>query len=243
VQKVTGRPQQGPQPKGKRPPRPAPRAPQPAEKPMPADVAKFFERRSAYANYHFNRVNRDRVWNAFINLGDFKSVKGAWTLEGATGAALPVKFVLGDGRSVATLPIGEVVVTADDDLSDSLEPAGSGGMVLGLHLWRRMLVAGPQGYGDVYYLGTMPLIGSPQMVDVLVGTHGGVECRFYFTPDEGRLIAMELFPNDGVDPAEFYFSDYREQDGRLLPGGVEIRHGDEVFATLKLNEITLSEGE
>jgi len=252
VQKVTGRapreapPPRQPDPEKKPPERPGKRAPRaaqaPAEKPMPPEVRKYFESRSAYANYYFNRLNRDRVWAAFVNNGDFDMQGGAWTLAGETAAGLPVKFVLDADRSVATLPIGESAVTEDDDLGDSLEPAGSGGLLLGLHLWRRLLVEGTQGYGDVYYLGTVPLPGQPDLADVLIATHGGVECRFYFAQEQGRLIALELFPADGVDPAEFYFSEYHELDGRLVPGRMEIRHGDEVFATLKLTAITLARG-
>ena len=68
---------------------------------------------------------------------------------------------------------------------------------------------------------------------MLVGSHKGVECRFYFDPADGRLLAMEMFPDEDADPCEVYFSDYREADGRYWPGRMEVRYGDELFAVLR----------
>ena len=47
---------------------------------------------------------------------------------------------------------------------------------------------------------------------------------------------MEMFPDDDADPCEVYFSDYREVDGRWLPGRMEVRYGDETFAMFKLEK-------
>jgi hypothetical protein len=40
--------------------------------------------------------------------------------------------------------------------------------------------------------------------------------------------------SDDVDPCEIYFSDMRDVDGRRLPHTWTVRHGDEVFAELKV---------
>ena len=37
---------------------------------------------------------------------------------------------------------------------------------------------------------------------------------------------MEMSPAEDVDPCELFFSDYQEVGGRLLPGRIEVRHGD-----------------
>ena len=100
----------------------------------------------------------------------------------------------------------------------SLLPAHSGGLLPALYLWRRLAVEGLGRFGDVYYYGTAPLPGHEGLVDVLVGSHKGVECRFYFDPADGHLLAMEMFPDEDADPCEVYFSDYREVDGRVLAG-------------------------
>jgi hypothetical protein len=74
---------------------------------------------------------------------------------------------------------------------------------------------------------------------VLVGLHAGVECRFLFDPADGHLRAIEMFPEEHVDPCEIYFHDYRPVDGRRLPGRIEIRHGDDPYATLTLERFDL----
>ncbi|MBU4273619.1 MAG: hypothetical protein KKA28_17295, partial [Planctomycetes bacterium] len=84
------------------------------------------------------------------------------------------------------------------------------------------------------YYGTAPLAGHQGPADVLVGSHKGVECRFYFDPADGRLLALEMFPDEESDPCEVYFSDYGGKDGRSPPGRMVVRFGDETFATLRI---------
>ena len=72
------------------------------------------------------------------------------------------------------------------------------------------------------------------LVDVLVGSHKGVDCRFYFDPADGRLLALEMFPDNESDPCEIYFSQYREIDGRDFPGRLEVRYGDEPFGAFSV---------
>ena len=57
-------------------------------------------------------------------------------------------------------------------LNASLLPAGSGGMFPALYLWRRLAVEGFPRFGEVYYLGTAPLLNREGLVDVLVGGAG-----------------------------------------------------------------------
>jgi hypothetical protein len=90
-----------------------------------------------------------------------------------------------------------------------------------------MLVEGPQDFGQVSYLGTAPLAGSEGLMDVLLATHEDIECRFYFDPQAGYLVGLELYPQDDVDPAELYFSEFEEVEGCMLPARIEARHGDE----------------
>ena len=74
------------------------------------------------------------------------------------------------------------------------------------------------------------------MADVLVGSHKGVECRFYFDPADGRMLALEMFPDENSDPCEIYFADYRPIDGRVLPGRIEVCFGDDPYAAFEIKE-------
>ena len=134
------------------------------------------------------------------------------------------------------MPTTEIKWTAGDELGASLLPAHSGGLLPALYLWRRLAVEGLGRFGDVYYYGTAPLRGHDGLVDVLVGSHKGVECRFYFDPAAGHLLALEMFPDEDSDPCEVYFSDYRDTGGQSWPGRIEVRYGDELFAVFKVKE-------
>jgi serine protease Do len=131
--------------------------------------------------------------------------------------------------------VGEVDLSRD--LGEQLEPQGSGGLLVALHLWQRMLRKGPTQFGDVYYLGTAPLLDRDGLYDVLVATHDVVEARFYFDRASGQLVAVEMFPDSGVDPCEVYFDDYREIEGRQWPHLIRVRHGDRAVLELTVEEI------
>jgi serine protease Do len=78
---------------------------------------------------------------------------------------------------------------------------------------------------------------------VLTGYYGGLDCRFYFDPAKGDLVAMELFTAPDADPCEVYFSGYREMDGRWLPAQMDVRVGEDRYALFKLNEFKFEKAE
>ena len=53
----------------------------------------------------------------------------------------------------------ELKIDVSGELSERLEPPGSGGLLVALAMWRRFLVAGPGNFGDVTYWGTAPVDG------------------------------------------------------------------------------------
>lgn len=230
-----------PQPKpGDKPKLPTPGVKPPAAKPIPEHVAKLIKLRSGYANYYFNELNRDRVWKSFTSQGDFSSLKETWLLEGTLAGGGPVKITLGEKEVTGEFPGEAAAVDLTKDLAEELSPKGSGGLLVALHLWRRMLLVGPGNYGDVYYQGTFPIPTEAGLVDVLVATHDVVESRFEFDPASGRLVGLEMTPDNGVDPCEVYFSDYREVDKRQIPHRLEVRHGDKVYGVFELKQLTFN---
>jgi hypothetical protein len=74
---------------------------------------------------------------------------------------------------------------------------------------------------------------------VIVGTHKGVECRFYFDPSESRLLALEMFPDNESDPCEIYFSHFTALDSREMPCTISVRFGDENISELSLHEFRI----
>lgn len=229
------------------PEEPAPPGPNPhgsEKREVPAEFAAFIKARPGYANYYFNELNRTRVWNAFHDrCGDFADLTGDWTLIAEADGAGELTMTLGAESSRWQSAAGEATLSKDRDLSQQLAPSGSGGLLAALHLWRRLLVAGPERFGEVYYLGTAPTPGRETLCDVLVGTFDVAETNFVFAPEDGTLIALEMAPDTGVDPCELYFSDYADFAGRRLPQRIEVRHGDRVYLELKIREVRLPEVE
>jgi len=212
-----------------------------AAAPMPEVVKKVYEPKPGYANYHFNRIEQERVWANAQGKGDFRNAKGTWSLLTQDDQKQAAKFTLTSIAAIANLPGGDVNVEIGEDLSDKDAPLGSGGMLAALHLWKRLLVNGPSGYGELHYLGTAPLAGQEKLCDVLIGTHAGTDCQFYFHPTEGWLLALEMSPDEQTDPCEISFSDFREVSGRFLPHRLEVRHGDIVFGTFTVQEFKFHE--
>jgi hypothetical protein len=48
-----------------------------------------------------------------------------------------------------------------------------------------------------------------------------------------------MFSADDADPCEIYFSEYRDDNGRSLPGRMDMRVGDELFGTFTIEQFQL----
>ncbi|MGQ9574911.1 MAG: trypsin-like peptidase domain-containing protein [Thermoguttaceae bacterium] len=213
-----------------------PHRPEPA---VPDAVKRFYETKRGYANYYFNRLHRDRVWKAWVARAGLGHAVQTWTISGPLEGGGRYRLQIADDQVVLTLPQEQMNWLATDELGLSPAPPNSGGLFAALWLWRRLAVGGPDKYGDVSYLGTAPWPGCDDLLDVLVGLHGGVECRFYFDPKTGLLAGLEMFAEEHADPCEVYFGDYHDLAGRQLPQRMEVRFGNEVFATFRIEGFQL----
>lgn len=203
---------------------------------LPKAVEKYYEPRSGYANYWFNRYHQQRVWNSCLARGDFAGVGPNWTIHAQDKTGRDVEITLAERHGAIVMPAGRSEAEFSLSLADSLSPPRSGGLLAALHLWQRLLLVGPRRFGEVYYFGTLPWSTSPQLPDCLVGVAGGVETRFYFDPTEGDLVGVDMQAAEDLDPCEIYFSDFRPVGGRRMPHRWVIRHGDEQFADLRITK-------
>ena len=131
----------------------------------------------------------------------------------------------------------------DTDLSSQLVPDGSGGLLVALHIWRKMLVLGPERFGDVYYFGGIPNRFSNDLGDVLVATRGVVENLFVFDQSDHRLLALEMYPDAESDPCELYFEDYQVDGDLSVPGTIKIVYGGQPPASIRIQQIEFLENE
>jgi hypothetical protein len=74
------------------------------------------------------------------------------------------------------------------------------------------------------------------MADCLVGLHDGIEFRMLFEPTSGELVGLEMFPADEADPCIVHFSNFAEVNSKGLPQHWIVRHGDKLFADIKITD-------
>jgi serine protease Do len=228
-------PQPGEERRAVRRPRGAPR--------IPKAVRPFYEATPGYANYWFNRYHQQRVWNAYLTRGDFAETPWNWKITAQTAAGGHLTIELAEKNGSIVMPDGKSEAEFGSSLASATSPPRSGGLLAALHLWQRLVHVGPQRFGEVSYLGTLPWTDDAELSDCLLAIHGGVETRFYFNPTSGDLVGIETQLADDEDPCEIYFDDIRPVDGRSLPHHWTIRHGDEVFADVTIMSYDWSENE
>lgn len=229
-----------PQPDGQQPVPKAPGKPAHKEIEVPPEIQKLIKPRTGFANYYFNELNRDRVWKAFQSRGDFSSAGGAWKFTGDWTGGGKVDLTLDNEASSGNFPTGLVKLEPGQDLDQQLGPPGSGGLLVALHLWRQMLVEGPEKFGNVVYYGTAPFDNLPDQAEIIQATRNVAELRLTFSPSADQLLAFDMVADATDDGCELRFSDYRPVGDRQLPHRLVIRHGDELVGQINWQQIELT---
>lgn len=155
------------------------------------------------------------------------------------------------------------------DLIKLVEPPFSGGLMMAFYQYRLFLTMLDKGYGNdrrnIHHGGMEPvyfasLDGKPKSfkdqrinAEVVNAENIQTKCKFFFYRAEfnpqfeadkhpyadGMLIAAEIWPMKDKDPCELYFHDFKEVEGRKLPHTIEVRHGDNRYALIRLNKFNM----
>jgi S1-C subfamily serine protease len=240
-------PKQPPGPKGK-----APKGPQ-------GPGAKLYIAKEGYANFYFNKLEKDRLLTSFKKTGDFSGMAGTWTIEGEArikNSPAKNKFDLEiteeKGKPTVALKLGafpEVVEPLTGNVAELRRPQGSGGFLSAMYLWRQLLTLGEKGFpsdcthggGEPFYPppadGSTPKTWTKQRVDTeVLNTGSGVyRVKWFFAKNDHKLLGFELRMQDNEDPCEVYFSDYRAVDGRQLPHGIQVYYRDAHYGTFTVS--------
>ncbi len=243
---------------------PMPPQPNQPKKPVPDSPAtKMYEPKEGYANWYFNKLERERLLTAFRKHGDFSKAGKEWTID-ADGEVkqqnATAKFTLTQEKQadVVKATIRGIDYPTLEPLKAGLkpedlrEPRGSGGLMLALYHWQQLLTVGEKSFtGDFSHGGMEPLYpptadGKPdfakQRVDceVLRTEQAGVAAKWYFSPKDGLLLGFELILDREEDPCEVYLSDYKAVDGRMLPHRIEVRYKDDRYALLNVKSYQIA---
>jgi serine protease Do len=238
-----------PDDKGDQPPPGQPMQPIPN-----SPAAKLYEAKPGYANYYFNKLERDRLMNAFrTKYADLTKAPKEWVLEmegeigqrngGATVTLTEEK----DGTSMVRSIIRGVTIdleplkkrSTDAELEELRVPKGSGGMLLALWELQQLLATGDKAFASGFSHGGVepfyPPTNDPkpdykkQRIDceVIRTEQAGISTKFYFGVADGELKGLEVSVSREDDPCEMYFSKYEKtDDGKyVLPKVIEVRYG------------------
>jgi S1-C subfamily serine protease len=261
-----GAPPEMPQ-KPRIPRKPGEEKPEP-KKPYDSPAKKFFEAKKGYANYYFNRQERERLWEGFKKHGDFTGLAGSWLIETEAevkGRKTDARFHLreesvgGETRTLTSLLLGAVrydlaPLKGEQDLQVLKDPRGSGGLLAALYQYRRLLTQGEKGFeGGFSHGGHEPLYPprpdgkqpdslSELRVDtaVLLTEHAAMPVKWYFSQTDQTLLGFEVTVDRADDPCEVYLSDYKAVDGRRLPHRVEVRYGNGRFGAFTVKGYQLA---
>jgi serine protease Do len=270
------RPQQPLPPRPPRAPerRPERRAPVPQEPDETKDspAAKLYEPKPGFANFYFNKLERDRLWAEFRKHGDFSDAAGGWTIDGEfeiNQKKAPAKILLteqksADGKSTKVsvrLTLGGVGFQVEplktgQEPQDLMEPPGSGGLLMALYQYRRLLTLGEKGFeGQFIHGGQEPFYPPPEDgsapqslsqlrkdTEVLRTEHAAVPAKWYFGLEDKTLLGGEITVVKDEDPCEIYFSAYKPVNGKALPHRIEVRYGNGKFGVLWIKSYQLATG-
>ena len=208
---------------------------------MPAEVAAQFESRRGYANYAFNRQRRQEIlqrMQTFYQIPEATSAQ--WHVTAQHSQIGPVTISLSQNDAKAVFASGRVetfTATVQKTSSPTKDPTGSE-LLSALFLTKRLLTAGHEPFGDLYYLGRSPWPGQDELLDVLVGTFETYEAHFYLDPNSSEIRALEVFPDIEVDPFELIFENPVPTPLGTLPTRLRLRASDRDVGTIDSIEWT-----
>src|SRR5947209_3936987 len=166
---------------GRRQPRPRPGQPQPRpgqpppgerpSTPKPDSAAlKLYKAKPGFANYYFNELAQKKLLDGFAKHGDFAPLTGSWRLDGElkkkegspTPATLEIRDLPGDDgkgtKTVVKLSLGGLEyglepLKSNQDIRDVKHPPGSGGLLMAMYHYHRLLTQGPKGFEGGFSVG------------------------------------------------------------------------------------------
>ncbi|QDT99142.1 S1C family serine protease [Gimesia aquarii] len=231
-------PDKSPMPEDKKTPRiPNPHA-KPTVTPPPEKYKHLYVPKTGFANYYFNQQHQDRLLQTLTDRSDFSDRKGTWTLTGKqidgdefilTLADKGVGFEIGNEVFLQSLESGILVD----------EPPGTGGLLAALHHFRLLLSGQTKHFTDFYYLGSEPLDGKNEMVDVLVGTQTGAISRWYFSKSDLSLRGFDFYLTENSEVCTIRFEQFQTLNGQDFPSELDVFIGNRPVMKLKIERLKL----
>jgi len=213
----------------------------PKEPPVPPQFAKLYEKKTGFANYHFNQQEQNRVLATLQPWGDYSSRNGLWKITAHDQEGKSIKIEL-DSNEVTLSYAGNVWKQSFDGAELTTDPPNTGGLLVALHHLRLFLTHQGFLFSEFMYLGTEPLDGLGHRVDVLTSELTSVLSRWYFDSEEQTFLGFDTQVNPESDEAEVRFSELKDFAGLNFPSHWKISSGGAEPVEWMIDSIEFSTG-
>jgi len=162
-----------------------------------------------------------------------------WQIGGVTGAGEAYELTLaaaGVGFEVGNQVFSQSLADAADPLD---EPPQSGGLLMAMHVFKKMLREGPDGFTESLYIGSEFLDGRGERVHVLQANIGLLESRWYFSASDKTLVGFDVMIEPDVDECEVRILEWTDADGIQTPRRFRVTSGGREVAVFQVDRLQL----
>lgn len=203
---------------------------------VPEEYLKLYEEKDGYANYHFNEMVQARLLETMSSWGDFRSPPRMWAidLQDQNDASMQIRM---QPDAIAAKVNNEfAVLELSQEYTDA--PTGSGGFLAALEQLKQMLIDPSDFFTEFYYVGSEPIDGTGERVDVLQTSKGLLVSRWYFSQADQRLVGFDTAIDEEHDACRIRIQSLGQYSGVQFPAEFVVRSGTETWATLTVTALT-----
>ena len=203
----------------------------------PKKYQHMFVKRDGFSNDYFNGLERKRLMKSLQSLGDFSGALGTWVWQTRDHQQQTAEIVVADKAVGMTWGKRSFYQPAEDISVDSEPPQVPGILASMRHL--RMVLTGQ--LKKPVYIGSEPLDGLGERVDVLQFDQDAATSRWLFLKSTGEIVGIDVTYGEDSDGCDLRFEKWMDREERRLPSVIQVRSGDQLVATLNVQDVILRE--
>ncbi len=213
-------------------------------------VESLLEAREGFSNYYFNRQARQSIFDQMVALGEFANVPVIRLRGKLIGEATKVDVLVAGQQMDVT--VGSRRSQYKGDISDVIAERKFGGVAVAFRALKELLQQGPEKIGETVYLGQLPVYAGQSLVlkqqpihDVMETSWYDSRVRYSWDSANKQVSLIEIFGDDGTDPAEVYLDRYKSFDAGSkkysLPMRIRLQYGTDILMSVEVDEYDLGQ--